>query len=146
MQTASERFVGMRPSEAAPDESAMGRLFSKLKSLARRAKRDGIALYLAARDPRVPPGVKLFAFIVAAYALSPIDLIPDFIPVLGYLDELILLPAAVAVMVLWIEPAVMAEHRREAERLADRPVSKAGAAIVGLVWIAAAALIIGAVL
>ena len=69
---------------------------TKLRQSALTLKRDSIALYFAARDPRVPWHVKTLAGLIAVYALSPIDLIPDFVPVLGYLDELILLPLAIA--------------------------------------------------
>jgi uncharacterized membrane protein YkvA (DUF1232 family) len=112
-----------------------------LEAAARAAKRDGIALFLATRDPRVPWAVKAFAALVAAYVLSPIDLIPDFIPVLGYLDELILLPLAVGVIVRAIDPDVMAELRARAEALSERPRSPVGAALIVFVWIIAAGLI-----
>ncbi|WP_295555340.1 DUF1232 domain-containing protein [uncultured Hyphomicrobium sp.] len=102
--------------------------------MAARAKRDGIALYLAARDRRVSWAVRAFAVLVAAYVLSPIDLIPDFIPVIGFLDELILLPLLVAVIVRFVDPAVMAELRAEAARRAERPTSLLGAAIIVGVW------------
>jgi len=71
------------------------RMLNRLKQWARALKRDVLALYLAARDPRVPWYAKALALVTAAYALSPIDLIPDFIPVLGYLDDLILLPGLI---------------------------------------------------
>jgi uncharacterized membrane protein YkvA (DUF1232 family) len=86
--------------------------------------------------------VKAFAALVAAYALSPIDLIPDVIPVLGYLDELILLPAAVWVILRFLDPAIVAEHRAAAAEIAERPISAWGAAIVISVWLAAAALLL----
>lgn len=111
-----------------------------LEAMARAAKRDGIALYLAARDPRVPWAVKAFAVLVAAYVLSPIDLIPDFIPVVGTLDELILLPLAVGLIVRAIDRDVMAELRQRADLLAERPQSTLGAVLIAGVWVAAAAL------
>lgn len=123
----------------------LGEARARLEDLARRAKRDGIALSLAVRDPRVPWHVKAFAVLVAAYVLSPIDLIPDFIPVLGFLDELILLPVAVGLIVRAIDPGVMAALREEAQRLAGRPRSRLGAALVVLVWMAAAGLVAWAV-
>jgi uncharacterized membrane protein YkvA (DUF1232 family) len=116
-------------------------ILTTLKAWARAAKRDGIALYLAARDPRVPWGVKAFAAGVAAYALSPIDLIPDFIPVLGYLDEVVLLPVAIAIITRFIDPAVMSDLRFRAERLAQRPVNRWGALMVAAVWIAVTVLV-----
>lgn len=120
------------------------RAVQRLEALAARAKRDGIALYLAARHPRVPLAVKAFAVLVAAYVLSPIDLIPDFIPVLGLLDEIILLPLLVSVIVRLVDPALMAELRAEAERLAERPRSRLGAALVVAVWTVAAGLAVWA--
>jgi uncharacterized membrane protein YkvA (DUF1232 family) len=79
---------------------------------------------------------------VVAYALSPIDLIPDFIPVLGYLDELVLLPAAVWLIVRLIDPALLAEHRAAALKLVERPRSMWGAALVVAIWVAGAVLIV----
>lgn len=117
------------------------RAFQHLEAMAAGAKRDGIALYLAARHPRVSWAVKLFAVLVAAYVLSPIDLIPDFIPVIGFLDELVLLPLLVGVIVRFVDPGLMAELRAEACRLAERPRSALGALIVLLVWSLAAGLL-----
>jgi uncharacterized membrane protein YkvA (DUF1232 family) len=117
----------------------------RLEELARRAKRDGLALYLAVRDPRVAWPVKAFAVVVAAYVLSPIDLIPDFIPVIGFLDELILLPLAVGLIVRWIPPEVMDDLRVRAAALAERPSSRFGAALILLIWAAVAGLAVFAI-
>ena len=98
------------------------------------------ALYLACRDPRTPWPAKALAAGIVAYAFSPIDLIPDFIPVLGYLDELVLLPLGVLLVRRLIPEPVMADCReraREAFRQ-GRPVSRCGAAIVVGVWLALA--------
>lgn len=122
----------------------LGQVRARLEDLARRAKRDGIALYLATRDPRVPWHVKALAVLVAAYVLSPIDLIPDFIPVLGFLDELILLPIVVGLIVRAVDPAVMEGLRADAQRIAERPRSRLGAALVVLIWIVAAGLVVWA--
>lgn len=100
-------------------------------------KRDVVALWLAARDPRVPWYAKAMAGAVAAYALSPIDLIPDFIPVLGYLDDLIILPIGILLTVRMIPGPLMEEFRVEAARRDSRPVSRAGLVGIGLVWIVA---------
>lgn len=116
----------------------------RLEDAARRAERDGVALYLAARHPCVPWTAKAFAVLVAAYVLSPIDLIPDFIPVLGFLDELILLPFVVLLIARLIDPALMDELRAEADRIAERPRSRLGAAIVLLVWSALALVVVWA--
>ena len=109
-----------------------------LKAWARSLKRDTHAVWLAARDPRTPWYVKALALAVARYALSPIDLIPDFIPVLGYLDDLLLVPAGLWLVLRMIPPDALAAHRATAEAAADRPVSKAAAAVVIGLWIAVA--------
>ena len=114
-------------------------MLARLKDWARLIRRDVVALWLSARDPRVPFWIKVLAALVAAYALSPLDLIPDFIPVLGYLDEIILLPLAIIGLVKLIDPAIMAEHRATAAALAEKPVSKSGALLIVAIWIAAAA-------
>jgi uncharacterized membrane protein YkvA (DUF1232 family) len=113
--------------------------FQQLQRWARTLKRDVLALYLAARDPRVPWYAKVIAACVAAYALSPIDLIPDFIPVLGYLDDIILVPLGIALAIRLIPPALLEEHRAGASaRIGQRPVSRIGALIVVLIWVALA--------
>lgn len=109
-----------------------------LRTWARGLKRDVVALWLAARDPRVPWHAKALAAAVAAYALSPIDLIPDFIPVLGLLDDLLLVPAGIWVVVRLIPPELMVELRVQAE-LRQRPRSIAGALMVSAVWMASLA-------
>jgi uncharacterized membrane protein YkvA (DUF1232 family) len=113
-------------------------VLARLRVWARRIRRDVVALWLAGRDPRVSWYAKFAAGLVAAYALSPIDLIPDFIPVLGYLDELIILPLGILLVVKLIPPTLMAEFRAEADRRAERPVSRAGAVAVVALWIAIA--------
>ena len=104
-------------------------------------KRDVHALYLASRDPRVPWYAKAIAVVVAGYALSPIDLIPDFIPVLGYLDDVIIVPLGILLVVRLIPAEIMAEHRALAASAQDRPVSRTAAAVIVLIW----ALCIGAI-
>ena len=89
-------------------------MIDRLKTFARRLKADLLALSLAARDPRTPWVARAWALLVLAYALSPIDLIPDFIPVLGYLDDLLLVPAGLWLALRLIPPAVLEEARREA--------------------------------
>ncbi|MET0971117.1 MAG: DUF1232 domain-containing protein [Tardiphaga sp.] len=116
-------------------------MISRLKAWARDITRDGHAIYLASRDPRVPWYAKALAIAIAAYALSPIDLIPDFIPVLGYLDEIILLPLGIRLVVALIPAEVMAEYRIKANDAARRPVSKAGLVVIVLLWAAGAALL-----
>ena len=109
-----------------------------LKAWARSLKRDAHAVWLCARDPRTPWYAKALGVAVAAYAFSPIDLIPDFIPVLGYLDDLIVVPAGLWLVLRMIPPAVLDEHRAAAEAAADRPISKAAAVAVIAIWIGGA--------
>ena len=115
-------------------------MMKRLKDWARAIKRDVIALWLAARDPRVPWHAKAVAGMVAAYALSPIDLIPDFIPVLGYLDDLLIVPLGILLAVRLVPQPVMAELRARAVDQ-RRPTSRAGLAAVILIWLASIALI-----
>jgi len=107
-----------------------------LRAWARNLKRDVVALWVAARDPRVRWYVKALAGAVAAYALSPIDLIPDFIPVLGYLDDMILVPLGIALAIRLIPPALLEEHRQSAAaRIANRPTSRIGALVIIIIWV-----------
>jgi uncharacterized membrane protein YkvA (DUF1232 family) len=115
------------------------RILRDLRSWARALKRDVVALWLAARDPRVPWYAKALAAGVAAYALSPIDLIPDFIPVVGYLDDLLLVPLGIIVAVRLIPADVMDDLREQANEVVARPTSRAAAAVVILIWLAVAA-------
>lgn len=94
-----------------------------------------VALWLAARDEHVPLSAKLLALVAAGYALSPIDLIPDFVPLLGYLDDLILVPLGIALAIRLIPGPVLARLRREADAYGRRPVSYAAAALFLCVWI-----------
>ena len=111
-------------------------MLSRIKAWARHLKRDSHAIYLASRDPRVPWYAKALAVAVAAYALSPIDLIPDFIPVLGYLDDLIIVPLGIWFVVRLIPDEVMVECRAKANEAGERPVSRAGMIAILLLWIA----------
>jgi uncharacterized membrane protein YkvA (DUF1232 family) len=107
----------------------------------RNLKRDVVAIALALRDPRVPWYAKVVGACVVAYALSPIDLIPDFVPVLGYLDDLVLVPLGLLLVVRLIPADILAEHRVAAAAVVERPVSRAGAAVVIVIWVLAAALL-----
>ena len=115
---------------------------SRMKEWAGGIKRNIVALWLAGRDPRTPWYAKAAAAFVAAYALSPIDLIPDFIPILGYLDDLVLLPLGIMLVVRLMPPELLAEFRAEAARRVARPASRIGAAAVVLSWIMAAGFLI----
>jgi len=113
----------------------------KIKRWAARLKRDVIALWLAARDPRTPWAAKIVAAAVAAYALSPIDLVPDFVPVLGWLDDLIIVPLGIALAVRLAPRSLMTELRETAACRTERPTSRLGAAAIIGLWLAAAVLI-----
>jgi uncharacterized membrane protein YkvA (DUF1232 family) len=103
-------------------------------SLVTRLRIEAHAVWLAARDPRTPFAVRALALLIAAYALSPIDLIPDFIPVLGLLDDALLIPAGIWLVAKMLPPGRLDEHRRAAEAAAARPASKWGALIVVALW------------
>ena len=115
----------------------MSGLLNSAKSWAREIKRDVVALWIAARDPRTPAVAKIAAGAVAAYALSPIDLIPDFVPVLGYLDDLLIVPLGIMLAVRLVPPALMAESRAAAKAREGRPVSRAGLVVIVAVWLVA---------
>ena len=116
-------------------------MLARIKSWASGLKRDAHAIYLASRDPRVPWYAKALAIAVAGYALSPIDLIPDFIPIIGYLDELILLPLGIWLVVSLIPPEIMVEYRAKADEAGQRPSSRAGMIAIILLWIAGASML-----
>lgn len=116
-------------------------MLETLKAWAKRMARDVAALGLAARDPRVPWYAKAAAAALVAYTLSPIDLIPDFIPLLGYLDELVIVPLGILLIVRLIPDALMVEFRARADEIVKRPRSVAAAAAIVLIWISLAALI-----
>ena len=114
-------------------------MLDRIRQWARAIVRDVTALWLAARDPRVPWLAKAVAACVAAYALSPIDLIPDFIPVIGYLDDLLLVPLGILLAVRLIPPDLMAEFRAAASGQ-RKPVSQAGAMVIVAIWLAGTAI------
>ncbi len=113
-------------------------MIDRLKLWAQATKRDVVALWLAARDPRVSGHAKALAAAVAACALSPIDLIPDFIPVLGYLDDLLIVPLGILLVVRLIPDPIMEELRAKASE-SGKLTSRAGALVVVAIWLAAAA-------
>lgn len=124
--------------------AAMTDLASRWKISARRLKQETLALYLACQDSRTPWYAKALAAVVVGYAFSPLDLIPDSIPVLGYLDDLILVPLGIAITLRMIPPAVMVECRQQVrERMADeRPRNWVAAAAIVVIWLLSAALAI----
>ena len=118
----------------------------RLRTWAGRLRRDIHALYLAYRDPRTPWYARAVGALVAAYALSPVDLIPDFVPILGYLDDLVLLPAGIALAVRLIPRDVMEDCRARAEQAPLLPGIRAGIAVVVAVWVVVAVVVTGLVL
>lgn len=111
----------------------------RLRERARALKREAIVLWLAARDPRTPFAAKLLAGLVAAYALSPVDLIPDFIPVLGLLDDLVIVPLGAWAVLRMLPAPLLEELRARAAEIDRRPVSRSGAAIIVAIWVVAVA-------
>lgn len=116
------------------------------KQRVQRLKRETYALYLAARDPRVPWYAKVLALCVVGYALSPLDLIPDFIPILGYLDDLILVPLGIALVLRLVPPDVLADCRERAQVAVDRgvfarsPLARIATTAIVLIWLLVLAL------
>ena len=108
---------------------------ASVKKWARAVKLDVASLWIAARDPRTPWYAKVAAAAVTAYALSPIDLIPDFVPVLGYLDDLIIVPFGILLAVRFVPDRLMREFRQEAVRRESLPTSYVGATIIAAIWI-----------
>ena len=115
----------------------------KWKKRAQQLKTEVYALYLAYRDPRTPWYARLLSALVVAYAFSPIDLIPDPIPVLGYLDDLVLIPLGVYLALRLIPPEVMAESRERAKAVMaeGKPVNKLAAVVIVLIWIGVAVIV-----
>lgn len=116
-------------------------LLSDVKQHAQRLKTETFALYLAARHPETPWYAKLLAAGIVAYACSPIDLIPDFVPILGYLDDLILIPLGITVVLKMVPVAVLAECRARAQEvmLSGKPVSRVAGIVIVVMWIVLAA-------
>lgn len=116
------------------------RISDHVKTWARRIKRDGVTLWFAGKHPRTPWYAKALGFFVVAYALSPIDLIPDFIPVLGYVDDVLLLPVLIWLTIRLLPPEVLADCRCQAEAWMQtrgaKPSSRAGALLIVVLWLA----------
>lgn len=98
-------------------------------------RRDAHAIWLAVRDPRTPWYARLWGWLIAAYALSPIDLIPDFVPFIGMIDDLLILPAGIWVFVKLVPHDLFAEYLRVAEIETQRPISRGGAALIVAIWL-----------
>jgi uncharacterized membrane protein YkvA (DUF1232 family) len=117
-------------------------MIGRLRRWARGIRRDTLALAYAVRDPRTPWAARILGAIVVAYAVSPIDLIPDFIPVLGYLDDLVLLPLGLLLLRRLIPDEVLADARARAAATEARMRSTAGAVVIVVIWLAVAALVV----
>ncbi|HCY64632.1 MAG TPA: hypothetical protein DHV59_17785 [Oxalobacteraceae bacterium] len=117
-------------------------MLENFKNRIRQLKRETYALYLVARHPQTPWYAKLFVAGVVAYAFSPIDLIPDFVPVLGYLDDLILIPLGIAIAIRLTPPDILVECRAKAQEIvaAGKPVSRVAAAVILGIWVLLVAL------
>ena len=118
---------------------------ASLRERARRLKTETYALIIAYRDPRTPWVAKAWTSLVVAYTFSPIDLIPDFVPVLGYLDDVILVPLGIVVALRLIPAEVLADARAAAHQqveAGEQPFGKAGAILVVAIWLLALALVI----
>ena len=118
-------------------------MIASWKARARQLKRDVFALMLAYKDPRVPWYARLFVVCLLGYAFSPIDLIPDFIPILGLLDDFILLPMGIFLAIKLIPPSVLAEYREQAQKRVEqgKPKNWIGAVAIVLVWLLCAGLV-----
>lgn len=114
-------------------DERMGAFSQRMRAL----KQLALTVWLAARDPRMPFATRLLALAVAAYAFSPIDLIPDFIPLLGVLDDLLLVPLGVALVLRLTPLEIITDARAKAAAEAERPVSRGAAVVIVLVWIVA---------
>ncbi|KKB81087.1 membrane protein [Devosia soli] len=110
----------------------------RAKTWARAIKRDVLTLWIAARDPRTPWSARILAACVAAYALSPVDLIPDFVPVLGYLDDLLIVPLGIVLVMKLIPDTLLADFRIHAATMAAKPTSRAGLLVILALWLLAA--------
>ena len=113
-------------------------MFTSLKAQAEQLKQHTLTVYFAARDPRTPIFVRVLAVLVAAYALSPIDLIPDFIPVIGYLDDLLLVPLGLALVVRLTPHEVLESARLKAQQAVNKPVSYIAAVFFVGLWLVVA--------
>lgn len=111
------------------------RMYQQIKQWAKTLKKDIVVVWLVAKDQRTPVWIKILALIIAAYALSPIDLIPDFIPVLGYLDDIIIVPLGLLLVIKLTPKEIIEDCRIRASLLAERPVNRWAAGVIILIWL-----------
>ena len=138
-----DQILPRSPSAGMRDLIGYGIIYAVLRAWrtwSQRLKRETLVLYFACRDPRTPGLAKVIAAGVVAYAFSPIDLIPDFVPVLGYLDDLVIVPLGVVVVLRLVPAVVLADCRRQAQERAERPVNWIAATVIVVTWIGAAVL------
>jgi uncharacterized membrane protein YkvA (DUF1232 family) len=137
------RPIGSTADRWAGKKNKRGNLKARILNKATMLKNETYAVYIAARDPRVPWYAKALLGLILAYALSPIDLIPDFVPVLGYLDDLIIVPLGIAIAIKMIPPQVMIDARKQAEHIGKigKPISKLGILIIIGIWFLSIALV-----
>ncbi|MGE8561270.1 MAG: YkvA family protein [Acinetobacter sp.] len=110
-------------------------MYQQIKQWAKTLKKDIVVVWLVAKDQRTPVWIKILALIIAAYALSPIDLIPDFIPVLGYLDDIIIVPLGLLLVIKLTPKEIIEDCRIRASLLAERPVNRWAAGVIILIWL-----------
>lgn len=110
-------------------------MYQQIKQWAKTLKKDIVVVWLVAKDERTPVWIKILALIVAAYALSPIDLIPDFIPVLGYLDDIIIVPLGLLLVIKLTPKEIIEDCRIRVSLLAERPVNRWAAGVIILIWL-----------
>ena len=110
-------------------------MFASLKAQISKLRRQTLVVYFAARDPRMPLHVRAIALFVAAYAVSPIDLIPDFIPVIGHLDDLLLVPLGIALVIRLTPPEVLESAQAKVQLATDRPISYVAAGTIAAIWV-----------
>ena len=122
----------------------MGKFIAQWKQQAKKLKIETYALYLAYQDPRVPLYAKIFVGCVIGYAFSPIDLIPDFVPIIGYLDDLVLIPLGIKIALSMIPENIMSESRERAQEIIRqaKPVNRIAAVIIISIWLLLGALLI----
>ena len=110
-------------------------MYQQIKQWAKTLKKDIVVVWLVAKDQRTPVWIKILALIIAAYALSPIDLIPDFIPVLGYLDDIIIVPLGLLLVIKLTPKEIIDDCRMRASLLAERPVNRWVEGVIILIWL-----------
>lgn len=110
-------------------------IFNSIKIWAKNIKRDVVTVYVAAHNPQTPIFIRVFALLIAGYALSPIDLIPDFIPILGYLDDVLIVPFGIWMIIKLLPQDILITSRKKAEEILVKPRSRIAAGVIVVIWI-----------